>query len=144
MSSTSEQVIAAVVALATAAWPDAKVSRNQDSPDDIPSGGLAVVRDGTPGDPEFTLSPLTYTYAHAVRIELAVTGATPAERRAKLDAMLVALGEAVEADRTLGGLCEWLEPVAPERGDMRTEGAATASIADLDVIATYSTPNPLT
>lgn len=142
--SRSEAVVAAIKALVQTALPLAQVEQDQDGPDDIGDGGLVIVRFGSPGEAEYTLSPLTYTYAHAVRIEIAMPGASPAARRAKLDAALTAVGAAVEANRTLGGLCEWLEPATPERDDLRTEGAAAVRIADLDLIATYSTPNPLT
>lgn len=144
MASRGETVIEAIKALIEAAVPAAEVHRNLDAPVRIGAGGLIVVRDGDPGDPEMTMSPLAYTYAHAVRIEVAVQGETIAARIAALDAVLIPIGEAVEADRTLGGLCEWLEPTAADRNDLRTEGAATQRWADFDLVATYSTTNPLT
>lgn len=144
MASRGETVIEAIRALIDGAVPSAEVQRNLDSPVRIGAGGLIVVRDGDPGDPEMTMSPLSYTYAHAVRVEVAVQGETIETRIAALDAVLIPIGQAVEADRTLGGLCDWLEPTAPDRNDLRTEGAATQRWADFDLIATYSTPNPLT
>jgi len=58
--SKREQVIEAIVALVDAALPAAKVERNAAKPERIPPGGLVIVRDSDPGEPEVILSPLTY------------------------------------------------------------------------------------
>jgi hypothetical protein len=55
----------------------------------------------------------------------------------------VALGEAVMADRTLGGLCMWLDAIAPETDDIYTDGARPPRGADLIIVAMYATANPL-
>lgn len=145
MPSTSEQVIEGVKAMVAAALPGFLVERNTEGPEDIPKGGMVVIRDGEAGDPDITLSPLTYHYAHAVRAEVIVIGDTPEERSAKLDEALMKIGEAVEADRSLGGLCEWLAPAdePPGRADFHAEGGETGRVADLDIVASYSTSNPL-
>lgn len=145
MPSKSEQVIEAVKAMITAALPGFLVERNIEGPERVPPDGLVIIRDGFAGEPDITLSPLTYHYAHAVRAEVVVMAATPEERSAKLDAALILIGGAIEADRSLGGLCDWLAPAdePPPRGDLHTEGGETGRIADLDVVASYSTSNPL-
>ncbi len=38
-------------------------------PERVPSAGLLILRDGEPGDPEVTLSPLRYHYQHRAEIE---------------------------------------------------------------------------
>lgn len=145
MPSKSEQVIEAVKAMITAALPGFLVERNIEGPERVPPDGLVIIRDGFAGEPDITLSPLTYHYAHAVRAEVVVMAATPEERSAKLDAALILIGGAIEADRSLGGLCDWMAPAdePPARGDIHTEGGETGRIADLDVVASYSTSNPL-
>lgn len=145
MPSTSEQVIEAVKAMVEAALPDFLVERNAEGPERIPAGGMVVIRDGMAGDPDITLSPLTYHYAHAVRVEIVVVGTTPEDRSAQLDEALIKVGVAVEADRSLGGLCEWLAPAddRPASADFHIEGGETGRIADLDIVASYSTSNPL-
>ena len=40
-----------------------------------------------------------------------------------------AIGTALEADRTLGGLCDWVEPEAPASVDLPIEGAAALKAA---------------
>jgi hypothetical protein len=143
MASRREQVIEAIVALLAAALPDAEVKRNLTKPERIPSGGLVIVRDGNPGEPEVTLSPLTYLYTHRIPIELAVheTGAGPRERA--LDAMLGAIGTAVANNRTLGGLCDFLEAEAPATADIETAGALPGRWADIAIVAHYGATDPL-
>lgn len=145
MPSTSEKVIEGVRAMVAAALPGFEVGRNTEGPEAIPPGGMVIIRDGDAGEPDVTLSPLTYHYAHAVRVEVVVIGATPEERSARLDSALMQIGAAVEADRSLNGLCEWLAPAdeQPAREDFHAEGGETGRVADLDIIASYSTPNPL-
>lgn len=144
MASKREQVIAAVKGLVAAALPLTEVKRNLDKPERIPSGGLVIVRDGDPGEPEVLLSPLSYTYSHPIVLELAVYGVDPLTREQALDAMLSAIGAAVMANRTLGGLCIFLETEAPSSDNLETAGAALARWAEAVIVATYATSNPLT
>ena len=144
MASRREEVLEAVRALIAMALPAAKVERNAAKPERIPAGGLVIVRDGDPGDPEVTLSPLTYIYTHRIPVEIAVVAAPPSSREQVLDATLVAIGTAVEADRTLGGLCDFLEPEAPSTDDLEATGTVAGRWADAVIVATYATSNPLT
>lgn len=144
MSSKREQVIDAVKALVAGALPLAEVKRNLDKPERIPVGGLVIIRDGDPGEPEVLLSPIVYTYSHRIILELAAYATDPLNREQALDAMLVAIGNAVTANRTLGGLCEFLEAEAPASDDIETAGARSARWAATAIVATYSTSNPLT
>ena len=45
-------------------------------PERVPAAGLLILRDGEPGEPEVTLSPLRYHYQHRAEIEAVVQGAT--------------------------------------------------------------------
>jgi hypothetical protein len=143
MASRREEVLNAVRALIATALPAAKVERNAAKPERIPSGGLVILRDGDPGDPEVTLSPLTYIYAHRIPIEIAVLAAASLTREQALDQVLSAIGEAVEADRTLGGLCDFLEPEAPSIDDLEATGTVAGRWADAVILASYATTNPL-
>ena len=77
----------------------------------IPTSGLIILRDGQPGEPEVTLSPLRYHYQHRAELEVVVQAGTG--RASTFDDLVAAIGAALEADRTLGGLCDWVEPDAP-------------------------------
>lgn len=144
MASKREQVVEAVRSLVAAALPLAGVRRNLDKPERIPAGGLVSVRDGDPGEPEVLLSPLSYTYSHRVVLELAAYASDPLTREQVLDAMLAAIGAAVITDRTLGGLCLFLDTEAPSSDNLETLGAASARWAEAVIVATYTTSNPLT
>jgi hypothetical protein len=109
-------------------------------PERVPAAGLLILRDGDPGEPEVTLSPLTYHYQHRAEIEAVVQGAN---RDAAFDALCVSIGTALAADRTLGGLCDWVEAEAPQPVDLPVEGAATLKAAVIPVVVHYSTADPL-
>lgn len=137
MPSKREQVLQAVEALVQAALPTADVGRNRTSPVRLTAGGAVTIRDGDPGDPEVDLSPLRYNYSHGIPLAFA------AETPAALDAMMQAVGAAVLADRTLGGLCEYLEAVAPDGESLDAGGAEAAAQAEAGLMAHYATASPL-
>lgn len=144
MTSKREQVAEAILAMAAAALPYASVKRNQPKPQSIGPGGNIILRDGDPGDPEIDLSPLRYTYEHRFVLELAGYASDTLTREQVLDSLLIPLGEAAEADRSLGGLTEWLEFEAPNPDDdLEAFGADPAGWAEVALIATYVTSNPL-
>jgi hypothetical protein len=110
-------------------------------PERVPAAGFLILRDGEPGEPEVTLSPLRYHYQHRAEIEAIVQGAT---RDAAFDTLCASIGTALAADRTLGGLCDWVEAEAPEPVDLPIEGAAALKAAVITVVLHYVTPDPLT
>lgn len=142
MTSKREQVLDAIVALITAAVPEAKVERNLTKPERIPPGGLVIVRDGDPGEPEVMLSPLTYVFSHRLPIEVAAR-LTADPREQALDAILGRIGVEVAANRTLWGLCDFIEAEAPATADIEVSGASPGRWADVVLVATYATPDPL-
>jgi len=109
-------------------------------PERVPAAGLLILRDGEPGDPEVTLSPLRYHYQHRAEIEAVVQGTA---RDTDFDTLTASIGAAIAADRTLGGLCDWVEAEAPRPVDLAVEGAASLKAAVIAVILHYSTADPL-
>ena len=115
--------------------------RDEVLPERIPVAGLIILRDGQPGDPEVTLSPLRFHYQH--RAELEVVVQAPNGRATAFDNLIAAIGTALEADRTLGSLCDWIEPEAPASVDLPIEGAAALKAAVIIVVLHYTTTGPL-
>ena len=110
-------------------------------PERIPAAGLIILRDGQPGEPEVTLSPLRYQYQP--RAELEVVVQAPNDRATAFDTLIATIGTALEADRTLGGLCDWVDPEAPASVDLPIEGAAALKAAVITVVLHYTTTGPL-
>ncbi|HDR29340.1 acyl-CoA transferase [Rhodovulum sp.] len=119
----------------------ALVLREEVLPERIPTAGLIILRNGQPGEPEITPSPLRYHYQH--RAELEVIVQAPNGRASAFDTLIAAIGAAMEADRTLGGLCDWVEPEAPASVDLPIEGAAALKAAVITVVLHYTTTGPL-
>lgn len=115
--------------------------RDEVLPERIPAAGLIILRAGTPGEPEVTLSPLRYHYQHRAELEVVVQ-AGPG-RASAFDDLIAAIGAALAADRTLGGLCDWVEPEAPSPVDLPVEGAAALKAAVIAVVLHYTTADPL-
>lgn len=110
-------------------------------PERIPAAGLTILRDNQPREPEVTLAPLRYHYQH--RAELEVVAQAGTGRDSAFDTLIAAIGTALEADRTLGGLCDWVEPEAPASVDLPIEGAAALKAAIVTVVLHYTTNDPL-
>lgn len=143
MASKREQVLDAVKALVVAALPFADVERNRAKPKSVAPGGTVIIRDGDPGEPEVDLSPLTYNYTHRIPLEIAAYE-TPSQSREKaLDTLMSAIGAAIAADRTLGGLCDFLDAEAPTTDDLETAGAVAGRWADAVIVAEYAATSPL-
>lgn len=137
--STPRETILTVLHARLSALP-ATALRGEVLPERVPAGGLLILRDGEPGEPEVTLSPLAYHYQHRAEIETILQGA---DRDAALDSLIASIGAALAADRTLGGLCDWMEAEAPQPVDLPVEGAASLKAAVIPVVLHYSTPDPL-
>lgn len=132
-----------LLALQVAAPTRSTVLRNEPLPLGIPATGTMILYDGDPGPAETTLSPATYHYQHVAEVEIAVQGATAAKRDAALDVLVQAVGAATSADRTLGGLCDWVEGEAPAPAEVPVEGASTIKAATVRVVLHYATSDPL-
>jgi hypothetical protein len=71
-ASKAEQAVEALKTLLQTV-PDASVERNSVLPENIPDGGLIILRDGNPGEPEQALGGFANAYyQHAVEIEVYV------------------------------------------------------------------------
>ncbi|TKZ20808.1 acyl-CoA transferase [Shimia litoralis] len=114
--------------------------RGEVLPERVPADGLLILRDGDPGEPEVTLSPLAYHYQHRAEIEAVVQGAN---RDGAFDALCASVGEAIAIDRTLGGLCDWIEADAPQPVDLPVEGAASYKAGVILLTLIYTTSDPL-
>ena len=77
---------------------------------------------------------------HRTEIEAIVQGN---DRDAAFDTLTASIGAAIAADRTLGGLCDWVEAEAPRSVDLPVEGAASLKAAVIPVVLHYSTADPL-
>jgi hypothetical protein len=139
MPTTRETILAALQArLQTLA---ATVLRDEVLPERIPSAGLIILRDGQPGEPEVTLSPLRYHYQHRAELEVVVQAAN--NRATAFDTLIASIGTALDADRTLGGLCDWIEAEAPTSVDLPVEGAVALKAAVITLNLHYTTTGPL-
>ncbi len=139
MPTTRETILAALHARLQSVA--ALVLRDEVLPERIPTTGLIILRDGQPGEPEVTLSPLRYHYQHRAELEVVVQAAK--DRATAFDTLISAIGSALEADRTLGGLCDWIEPEAPASVDLPIEGAAALKAAVITLNLHYTTTGPL-
>lgn len=114
--------------------------RGEVLPERVPAAGLLILRDGEPGEPEVTLSPLRYHYQQRAEIEAVLQRA---DRDAMFDRLTAGIGTALAADRTLGGLCDWIEAEAPRPVDLPIEGASSLKAAVIPVLLHYFTADPL-
>jgi hypothetical protein len=139
MPSTREQVLSALfdrlqlIAGGT-------VKRNEALPSSVPAGGLVILRDGDPGEPDVTLNPRSEFYNHRAEIEVLPVGGGG---EAVLDTLLAQIGIALAADRSLGGLAENLYLSAPETSVLAIEGAAPILTARITVTIEYLVSDPL-
>ena len=137
---TREEVLAALFArLQLIVGP--LVQRGSVLPERVPQEGMLNLRDGDPGEPEVTLSPLTYHYEHRAEIEVLVQQKT--NQDAAFDTLTVAIGTKIESNRTLGGLCDWCEGLAPVPVELHLEGGEPMKAAVVPVMLVYSTTHPL-
>ncbi len=138
MPTLRETILAALHTLLQAL--PATALRGEVLPERVPAEGLVILRDGEPGGPEVTLSPLTYHYQHRAEIEAVVQGG---DRDVAFDTLAASIGTVIAADRTLGGLCDWVEAEAPQSVDLPVDGAASLKAAVIPVVLHYSLDDPL-
>ena len=131
MPTIRETILAALHALLQTQ--PAPVLRSEVLPERVPSAGLLILRDGDPGEPSVTLSPLRYHYQHRAEVEAVVQAGSG--RDAAFDALAAGIGTLLAAARTLGGLCDWVEAEAPRPVDL----AETV----IPIVLHYSTSDPL-
>lgn len=116
--------------------------RNASVPSRIGARGRAILRDGNPGEPEHTLSPLVYHWEHRAEVEVYYQD-TDSKRDLPLDTILVAIGQALGTDRTFGGLTNWCEPEGPEPSDIPVQAGLSFRAVTVGVWLHYETTDPL-
>lgn len=143
MPSKSEEVLQGLFAALVAGLPGVTVLRNSSVPEVIPPDGLAILHDGDPGDYEFLFSPPLYFYEHRAELDVIVEAGEPEARDAIFDAIKTAAGAVLAADRTLGGLCDFVLGEAPAPAELPVEGSAGLKAAVIPITLHYGTPDPL-
>ncbi|MDD3030513.1 MAG: acyl-CoA transferase [Alphaproteobacteria bacterium] len=120
-----------------------RVLRNEALPEKVPAGGLLILRDGDPGEPETILSPLSYYWQHLASLEVFVQAGEATQRDALMDALFQNIAAALIADQTLGGLCDRVTPHAADTSSVVIEGAANIKAAIVPVELIYTTDSQL-
>ena len=141
--SQRENAIAALFAVLGQLSLGAAVKRNAALPERVSDQAMAILRDGEMGEPEVSLSPLTYHWQHQVAIELFVADPDAAARDARMDGLLVELATLIEADRTLGGVIEYAEIGPPKFDELAPDGTSGIKACLLPVVLHYSSAGPL-
>ncbi len=142
MASRREQVLSAVLARLQAI-PLVTARRNEALSVSVPAGGLVILRDGEPGEPDVTLNPCSWFYSHRAEIEAFVTQPIGGGGESALDDLLGAIGAVLATDTSLGGLAETLSCSAPEVSVLAIEGAAPMLTARVAVSVEYQVTDPL-
>ena len=143
MNSKPEQVIEAIKALLMTV-PGAKIERNSAVPEKIPAGGMIVLRDGDPGEPDTALGGFGGVYySHDVEIELYVEEGDAMARDAAFDTLVQAVGTVLEIDPTLGGLAFGMTYGRPEIDTEAVAGAPAIKTGTITVTVEYETASPL-
>ena len=119
------------------------VKRNAALPERIADHAMAILRDGEMGEPEVSLSPLTYHWQHQVAIELFVADPDASTRDSRIDGLLTELAFLIEADRTLAGVVEYAEIGQPKFDELAPEGTSGIKACLLPVVLHYSSAGPL-
>jgi hypothetical protein len=142
-ASKAEEVLEAMKTLLDTV-PGAAVERNSVLPENVPAGGLVILRDGDPGEPEQALGGFgSAYYQHTVEIEVYLEEGDAAARDAAFDNLLQQIGAALEADPTLGDLAFGLTYGRPETSIEAVAGAPAIKTATLTVTVDYESDAPL-
>ena len=143
MPSKTERVLQAVYARLQAI-PDVVVERNIAVPAKVPPGGLIVLRDGDPGEPDTALGGFgSAYYSHRVEVEVHVQEADPAARDTAFDDLVVAVGTALEADPTLGSLVFGMSYGRPSTDLEPIDGAPAIKSGVIEITVEYESDAPL-
>jgi hypothetical protein len=141
--SQREQAIGALFAVLGQLSLGTTVKRNAALPERVSDNAMAILRDGEMGEPEVSLSPLTYHWQHQVTIELFVADPDASTRDARMDGLLTELAALIEADRTLAGVVEYAEIGQPKFDELAPDGSSGIKACLLPVVLHYSSAGPL-
>jgi len=141
--SKTEQVLDAINVLLNTV-PDAKVERNTAVPEKITTGGLIVLRDGDPGEPETALGGFGGVYySHDIDVELYIEDGEATTRDAAFDTLVQSIGTALENDPLLSGLVFGMSYGRPEIATETVTGAAAIKTGTIIVTVEYETTSLL-
>ncbi len=121
----------------------AAVKRNAALPERVAEHAFVILRDGEMGEPDVSLSPLTYHWQHQVVIELFVAHPDASERDARMDGLLIELASLIDADRSLGAVVEYAEIGPPKFDELAPDGSSGIKACLLPVVLHYSSAGPL-
>jgi hypothetical protein len=142
MTTARETALAALETLLIATFPNQFLRDPEKPPADADYlTGLVIMRDGDPGQPTVTLSPVRYEWDHAVAIELSAHGV---DRKAQLDGLLSSFDTALAGARTLSGAvldARVLE--GPVIEEVETDGTETVRFAPVAVRLFYVSTSPI-
>lgn len=143
MSPRETALRALLVLLEGIPLPSGAVKRNSAVPERVADQVLVILRDGDLGEPEVSLSPLTYHWQHEASLEIFIANAEAVERDARMDGLLVQLGVVLAANPSLGGVVDFCTAGVPTFEDLPIEGAAGIKTCVLPLILHYSSASPL-
>ena len=98
------------------------------------------MRDGEIGEAQVLLSPLSYVWTHAARIEVFSASGDP---DAHLDTLLTSIATILGVDPALGGEIDQMEIGAPDFDGAAPEGGPDVKAAIVPVRLIYETAHPL-
>lgn len=122
----------------------ATVERNSAVPEKIPAGGLLILRDGTPGEPEQSLGGFGSAYCRQdAEIEITIENGDAAARDAAFDTLLQEIGVALNDDPALGGLAFGMTFGRPEIDTEAVVGAPAIKAGTLIVAIEFEADTAL-
>lgn len=123
---------------------DATVERNSVVPEKIPAGGLLILRDGTPGEPEQALGGFGGAYCRQdAEIEIYVENGDAKSRDAAFDTLLQEIGAVLDADPRLSGLAFGMTFGRPEIDTEAVVGAPAIKAGTLIVAIEFEADTAL-
>ena len=147
--SKREQILQAFLALLEPVSrdidPAPRLRRNGDQPERmaVGDGGLVTLRDGAGEVAEYVIgAPEPYAWNYTPTLELIVQDAEAEDRDPQLDQIAAKIGALVDTDRTLGGLCDWVEVGMPDASEVAVPDAAGLKGAIITVTIAYSSASP--
>jgi hypothetical protein len=119
-----------------------KFFRDPEKPPQESECGTIIMRNGDPGQPTVTLSPVHYQWEHEVPLEFAAVGEN---RNSTVDAMLLQLDVFLTGNRNLdGNVIDARVMIAPIIDEVdQAEGAQTIRVAQVMVRLEYDSASPI-
>lgn len=142
MSSKTEQILEAIKSAIAAQG--VSIERNVAVPLDVPSGGLLILRDGKPGEPDTVMGGFDNCYySHDIEIEVFVQAGSDSARDDDYDDLIANIKAGIYADRTFGGLIYGFTTSMPEVQTLAPESGAAIKAGSIVLRVEYETDSPL-